>query len=214
MGSAPPPLPPGSVAIGDPAAMIRRRPDIRQAERQLAAQNAAIGQHVADYFPTVTLLGTVGYAGTQTSGLFDSRDLNALGGPSLSWNVLNFPKVQAQVKKAKAQYDTALFNYEQTVLTALQDAEDSLSRFSHQRENVVQLTAARDSAARAAELTRQRYAGGTASLIDLLDTERQRVSSEQSLAQAQALLTDDYVALQKSLGLGWQDAMSSSNPQI
>jgi NodT family efflux transporter outer membrane factor (OMF) lipoprotein len=212
-GSAPPPLPPSSVAIGDPAAMIRRRPDIRQAERQLAAENAAIGQHVADYFPTVTLLGTVGYAGTQTSGLFDSRNVNALGGPSLSWNVLNLPKVQAQVKEAKAQYDTALFNYEQTVLAALQDAEDSLSRFGHQRENVVQLTAARDSAARAAELTRARYAGGTASLIDLLDTERQRVSTEESLAQAQALLTDDYVALQKSLGLGWQDALSSSAPK-
>ncbi len=212
-GSAPPPLPPSSVAIGDPAAMIRRRPDIRQAERQLAAENAAIGQHVADYFPTVTLLGTVGYAGTQTFGLFDSRNVNALGGPSLSWNVLNLPKVQAQVKEAKAQYDTALFNYEQTVLAALQDAEDSLSRFGHQRENVVQLTAARDSAARAAELTRARYAGGTASLIDLLDTERQRVSTEESLAQAQALLTDDYVALQKSLGLGWQDATSSQAPK-
>jgi len=212
-GSAPPPLPPSSVAIGDPAALIRRRPDIRQAERQLAAENAAIGQHVADYFPTVTLLGTVGYAGTQTSGLFDSRNVNALGGPSLSWNVLNLPKVQAQVKEAKAQYDTALFNYEQTVLAALQDAEDSLSRFGHQRENVVQLTAARDSAARAAELTRARFAGGTASLIDLLDTERQRVSTEESLAQAQALLTDDYVALQKSLGLGWQDATSSQAPK-
>ncbi len=209
-GSAPPPLPPSSIAIGDPAAMIRRRPDIRQAERQLAAENAAIGQHVANYFPTVTLLGTVGYAGTQTSGLFDSRNLNALGGPSLSWNVLNFPKVQAQVKEAKAQRDAALFNYEQTVLAALQDAEDSLSRFGHQRENVAQLIEARDSAARAAELTRARYAGGTASLIDLLDTERQRVSTEESLAQAQAILTEDYVALQKSLGLGWQDAMSSS----
>ncbi len=124
--------------------------------------------------------------------------------------MLNLPKVKAQVKEAKAQRDAAFFNYQQTVLAALQDAEDSLSRFGHQRENVAQLTAARDSAARAAELTRQRYAGGTASLIDVLDTERQRVSTEQSLAQAQAMLTDDYVALQKSLGLGWQDATSSS----
>ncbi len=209
-GSAPPPLPPGGVAIGDPAAMIRRRPDIRQAERQLAAENAAIGQNVADYFPTVTLFGTVGYAGTHTSGLFDSRNVNALGGPSLSWNLLNFPKLQAQVNQAEAQRDAALFNYEQTVLAALQDAEDSLSRFGHRRENVVQLAAARDAAVRAADLTRARYGGGTASLIDLLDTERQRVSAEQSLAQAQAMLTDDYVALQKSLGLGWQDAESPS----
>jgi outer membrane protein TolC len=114
------------------------------------------------------------------------------------------------VREAQAQRDAALYTYEQTVLAALQDAEDSLSRFGHQRENVAQLIEARDSAARAAELTRARYAGGTASLIDLLDTERQRVSTEESLAQAQAMLTDDYVALQKSLGLGWQDAMSSA----
>jgi outer membrane protein TolC len=122
--------------------------------------------------------------------------------------VLNLPKVQAQVKEAKTQRDAALLNYEQTVLAALRDAEDSLSRFAHQRDNVAQLTVARDSAARAAELTRARYAGGTASLIELLDTERQRVSTEESLAQSQALLTEDYVALQKSLGLGWQDALS------
>ncbi len=99
-----------------------------------------------------------------------------------------------------------MFNYEQTVLAALQDAEDSLSRFGRQREDVAELTAATDSAAHAAALTRARYAGGTASLIDVLDTERQRVSTEQSLAQAQAMLTEDYVALQKSLGLGCQDA--------
>jgi NodT family efflux transporter outer membrane factor (OMF) lipoprotein len=210
-GSASPPLPPDSVPIGDPAAMIRRRPDIRQAERQLAAENASIGQNVASYFPTVTLLGTVGYAGTHTAGLFDSRNFNAVGGPSLSWNILNFPKIEAEVKQAKAQRDAALFTYEQTVLAALQDAEDSLSRFGHQREDVAQLAAARDSAARAAKLTRDRYAAGAASLIDVLDTERQRVSTEQSLAQGQAMLTNDYVALQKSLGLGWRGAPSEPN---
>jgi outer membrane protein TolC len=188
--------------------MIRRRPDIRQAERQLAAENATIGQNIANYFPTVTLLGTVGYAATGTSGFFDSRNLNAVGGPSLSWNILNFPKIEAEVKQARAQRDTALYTYEQTVLAALQDAEDSLSRFGHQRENVAELTTARDSAARAAALTRTRYAGGTASLLDLLDTERQRVSTEQTLSQAQAMLTNDYVALQKSLGLGWQEPVS------
>ncbi len=212
-GSAPPPLPPSRVAISDPAAMIRHRPDIRRAERQLAAENATIGQNVANYFPAVTLFGAVGYDATKASGLFDSHNFNALGGPSLSWNVLNFPKVAAQVNEARAQRDTALFNYEQTVLAALQDAEDSLSRFGHQRENVAQLTVASTSAVRAAELTRERYAGGTASLIDVLDTERQRVSTEQSLAQAQAMLTDDYVVLQKSLGLGWQDVKSPSAPR-
>ena len=85
-----------------------------------------------------------------------------------------------------------------------QDAADSLSRFFPQRETVAELTAARDAAARSEELTLTRYAGGAASPIDRLDTERQRISTEQSLAQAQAMLTHGYVALQKSLGFGWR----------
>ncbi len=198
------PLPPPQVAIGDPAGLIRRRPDIRQAERLLAADTAAIGQKAASYFPSVNLFGTIGYSGADTAKLLSGDNLIQLGAPYLSWNVFNFPKINAQVKQAKATRDAAVFSYEQTVLTALQDAEDSLSRFARQRENAVQLAKARDSAARAAQLTQARYRDGTATLIDLLDTERQRLQTEQSLSQSQALLTNDYIALQKSLGLGWQ----------
>ena len=90
------------------------------------------------------------------------------------------------------------------MLRALQDAEDSLSRFGHRRETVASLVRVRASAVRAAGLTQQRYRAGTARLIDALDAERQRVSAEQNLAQATAALTADYVALQKALGLGWE----------
>jgi len=205
------PLPPATTAIGDPASFLRRRPDIRQAERQLAASNAAIGQNVASYFPTVTLFGTLGFGSTDAGKLFSSDNFNALGAPSLSWNILNFPRINAQVREAKATRDAAEASYQQAVLAALQDAEDSLSRYGHQRQNVMELTQAEASAARAAKLTQQRFAGGTVSLIDSLDAERQRVSTEQSLAQAQAMLTNDYVALQKSLGLGWAAPTGAGN---
>lgn len=197
------PMPPKTVAVGDPAAMLRRRPDIRQAERRLAADNAQIGQAVAQYFPSVTLLGTIGFAGTDASRLFNANNLTYLGGPSLTWNILNFPRITARVNEAKAGRDAAVANYRHTVLSALQDANTSLSRYGRQRENVSRLEAADAAAERAAALSRQREQEGTASLIDLLDIERQRLQTEQSLAQARAMLTNDYVSLQKALGLGW-----------
>jgi NodT family efflux transporter outer membrane factor (OMF) lipoprotein len=197
------PMPPTTVAVGDPAAMLRRRPDIRQAERQLAADNAQIGQAVAQYFPSVTLLGTIGFAGTDASRLFSGNNLTYLGGPSLTWNILNFPRTAARVNEAKAGRDAAVANYRNIVLSALRDANTSLSRYGRQRENVARLETADAAAERAAVLSRQREQEGTASLIDVLDIERQRLQTEQSLAQAQAMLTTDYVSLQKALGLGW-----------
>jgi NodT family efflux transporter outer membrane factor (OMF) lipoprotein len=218
--ASPKPLPalPASVPVGDPASMLRRRPDIRAAERGLASSNAAIGQAVAQYFPRVRLIGNIGYSAGKASELFDRNKLAALGGPLLQWNFLNFGSTRAQVRQARAANDEAIARYDGAVLAALQDAEGSLSRFRHQRENAVELTDARDAAARAAVLARTRYGGGTASLMDALDADRQRLQAEQSLLQSQAELVRDYVALQKSLGLGWQpapdegDAASSRRP--
>jgi NodT family efflux transporter outer membrane factor (OMF) lipoprotein len=201
--AAPLPVPPEAVAIGNPAALIRRRPDIREAERRLAADTAAIGENVANFFPSVTLFGTVGFASTKSSNLFASSNFNSLSAPILSWNVLNIPKVAAEVREAKATRDGAVASYRQTVLSALEDAESSLSQFGHQRETVYHLAATRESAARRAALVHAQYVGGTASLISLLNAESQRISAEANLSQSEAMLTNDYVALQKSLGLGW-----------
>jgi NodT family efflux transporter outer membrane factor (OMF) lipoprotein len=156
------PVPPVSVAVGDPAAMLRRRPDIREAERQLAASNAQIGQAIAQFFPTVSLFGTVGFAGTEANHLFNHESFNYLGGPTLSWNVFNFGRTSARVREAEAENQAALAQYQSTVLSALQDAETALSRFGHQRDNVARLATAEASAARGAELTRQRQEAGTA----------------------------------------------------
>ncbi len=207
------PAPPERVAVGDPASLLRRRPDIRAAERQIAAENATIGQHVADYFPKLELLGNIGFASTDVGQLLSGGSFAAVAAPVLQWKPFDFGRTAAAVEQARAGRDEAVANYRSTVLKALNDAETALSRYGNQRQDVAGLQRVLASADHAAALTRQRYVGGTATLIDTLDTERQRVQAEQALAQAQAELTQDFIALQKSLGLGWQEQGVSATVQ-
>jgi outer membrane protein, multidrug efflux system len=202
--ATPVPAPPATVSIGDPAALIRHRPDIRVAERQIAAKNAAIGQHVADYFPKLELLGDVGFSSTDVSELFNGNAFTGIVAPVLSWKPFDFGRTAAAVDEARADQEEAVANYRGTVLKALEDAETSLSNYGYQRRDLIGLERVYASASRAAALARQRYAGGTIALTDALDTERQRYQAEEALAQGQAGMTEDFVALQKSLGLGWQ----------
>lgn len=202
--AAPVPLPPAQVAVGDPTALLQRRPDIRAAERNLAAQTARIGVAEAAKFPRLNLMGIIGIGGTSLDSLTDLDNLVTLGAPMLQWNVLNFGRANARVGQAEGARDEAEARYRGAVLSALRDAEDSLSRFRARRNTVATLARAKASADRSAVLMQQRYRAGAATLIDTLDAERQRVAAQQSLSQAVAGLTNDYVALQKALGLGWR----------
>ncbi len=206
--AAPVPLPPAQVAVGDPTALLQRRPDIRAAERNLAAQTAKIGVAEAAKFPRLNLMGIIGIGGTSLDALTDLDNLVTLGAPMLQWNVLNFGRANARVGQAEGARDEAEARYRGAVLAALRDAEDSLSRFRARRNTVATLARAKASADRSAVLMQQRYRAGAATLIDTLDAERQRVAAEQSLSQAVAGLTNDYVALQKALGLGWRAPQS------
>jgi outer membrane protein TolC len=200
------PLPtlPATVAVGNPAAMLRRRPDIRAAEFRLAAQSAQIGEREADWFPKLTLFGDLGFSATSPGGLVRSDNFLALGIPYLQWNALDFGRTHARVNQAKAGRDEAEAKYRSTVLEALRDAEAALSRYGHQRKYVVTLRAVETSAAKASSLTEMRYRAGTSSALDWLDAERTRFSAEQDRVAGEAELIKDFVALQKSLGLGWQ----------
>ncbi|MGE7205647.1 efflux transporter outer membrane subunit [Sphingomonas sp. NPDC019816] len=202
--AAPVPLPPAQVAVGDPTALLQRRPDIRAAERNLAAQTARIGVAEAAKFPRLNLMGIIGIGGTSLDSLTDLDNLVTLGAPMLQWNVLNFGRANARVGQAEGARDEAEARYRGAVLSALRDAEDSLARFRARRNTVATLARAKASADRSAVLMQQRYRAGAATLIDTLDAERQRVAAQQSLSQAVAGLTNDYVALQKALGLGWR----------
>ncbi|WP_114238260.1 efflux transporter outer membrane subunit [Dyella sp. C9] len=199
------PLPPVRVDVGDPASMLRRRPDVREAEQSLIEKNALVGQRTADLFPKVELLGTVGYGATEPGQLFKGDSLTYIAVPLLQWSPFDFGRTRAGINEAKGEYAEALASYRKTVLGALQDAETSLARFGHQRESVVSLAGVLASAERTSTMTQLRAQGGTATTLDQLDVERQRVSAQSDLLQAKAQLTRDYIALQKSLGLGWAE---------
>lgn len=197
-------MPPAQVQVGDPASMIRRRPDIRVAERNIVAMNAEIGQVIGQYFPKISLFGTVGFTSANGRRFISGDNFSYMGGPTLEWSILNSARINARVGQAKGERDAAIAHYQNVVLAALQDAETSLARFSHQRDYVMKIQGAKASADRSWLLAQQRHAAGTLSVIDALDVERQRNLLEQEEAQAITDMTVDYVALQKSLGLGWE----------
>jgi outer membrane protein, multidrug efflux system len=203
------PAPPEKVAIGDPASLLRRRPDIAGAERRLAQQNAAIGANEAALFPKVTLLGDVGFASLTPAGLFNSGNFTYVAAPVLQWTPWDFGRTQAKISQAKAGRDEAEADYRRTVLAALDDAETALAQFGQQRETVQQLAQALASAERVYTLTEVRLRGGTASTTDVLDADTQRLQAELSYQQALAQLSEDFIGLEKSLGLGWADIRSS-----
>jgi len=198
------PLPPASVAVGDPAALLKRRPDIRAAERQYAAATAKIGVAQAARFPSLSFMGLIGIGGTNPGDVFDFDKLAAIAMPRLSWNFLDFGRNAARVGQAEAARDEAAAQYRQAVLNALRDGEDALSRFGARRQSVASIARSKASADRSAALIRQRYQSGTVTRAQLLDAERQSIAAAQSLSQEKAAMTADYIALQKALGLGWE----------
>ncbi len=203
-GTRPLPVLPGTVAIGDPSVMLQQRPDIRAAERRLASSNAQIGEHIADFFPKVTLLGDIGFSASDPGHLVRKSNFSWIGAPYLQWNAFDFGRTLGSVHAAEASRDEAEARYTKAVLGALQDANSSLSRYGHQREHVVTLQKVEASASHSATLMRQRYSAGVATLIDLLDTQREEFTAQQSVVAGQAELLKDFVSLQKSLGIGWQ----------
>jgi NodT family efflux transporter outer membrane factor (OMF) lipoprotein len=206
--AAPKALPrlPQTVAIGDPADLLKHRPDIRAAERRLASSNAQIGEKTAAYFPKLTLFGNIGFSADDPTHLIRASNATLIGVPYLSWNFFDFGRTKAAVRGAEAGRDVALAKYEGTVLGALRDANTSLSRYGYQRDSVVKLLAQQASARHMTELTQQRRKAGTASLIELLDAQRSLCAVQQNTIEGQAELLKDFVSLQKSLGLGWRAA--------
>ncbi len=203
------PAPPASVAIGDPSALLRRRPDVGVAERRLAEQTASVGENVAALFPKVSLLGDVGFASLSARTLFNGSHFTYVVAPILQWNPLDFGRNRARIAQAEAGRDEAEADYRRTVLEALEDAETSLARYGQQRNAVTDLGRAKESAERVYALTEIRLRGGTAATTDVLDADTRRVQAELSYEQALAQLSQYYVALQKSLGLGWVEPGAS-----
>jgi multidrug efflux system outer membrane protein len=197
---------PRIVAITDPATLLRRRPDIRVAERQLASSTALVGVAVADYFPKVTFNGNFTYAAVTPGNLGTSASRSYVIGPGISWAAFDLGRVQAQVAQAHARNDAVLATYEKTVLTALEETENALVTHARARDSLAHVAAAAQASATAARLARTRYEGGYVDFLEVLDSERTQLEAEDRLAQSRTETATSLIAVYKALGGGWEQA--------
>ncbi|HEV7357281.1 MAG TPA: efflux transporter outer membrane subunit [Steroidobacteraceae bacterium] len=200
-----PPLPPLN-AIGTPEQLLRRRPDVRVAERRLAGATARVGVAVGDLFPKVTLVGQVGYF-APTFGDFGQSEARFFSvGPSISWAAFDLGRVRARIGSAKAQTDQALAVYEGAVLGALEDTEGALISYgrAQSRRDALQVAAAASD--KASELARRRFEGGLIDFLEVLDAERTALSAELLLSQSRTDAATSLIAVYKALGAGWRTA--------
>ena len=198
------PSPPQTLAIGDAESLLRRRADIRAAERTLAAATARIGVAKADYFPRITLAGAVSASAQTLSRVGADGSFGYGVGPSLSWSGFDIPRVKAGVKAADARADAAFSAYEQTVLTALEETQTALVAYGRERVRLAALAAAAGTAREAAELARDRYDAGADDFIDVLDAESRLLATEASLAESQTAATARFIGVYLALGAGWR----------
>ena len=205
--AAPQPLPalPQLNAIGSPDALLRRRPDVRSVERSLAAATARVGIAVGDLFPRVTFFGSVGYNSARVGNLGDAGTDTYSYGPSISWAAFDLGRVRARIDIQKAQTQAVLAAYESTVLTALEETEGALVTYGHAQSRRATLEEAAAASSRAASLARQRFEGGLANFLDVLDAERDALSAQDSLAQSRTQTATSLIAVYKALGGGWTD---------
>jgi NodT family efflux transporter outer membrane factor (OMF) lipoprotein len=194
-----PPLP-ASVTVASPDSLIRRRPDVSAAERQVAAERAFVGAAKADYLPRILVGGSAGYSAGELGSLGDAGTFRYAVGPVISWPLLNLGRVKARVDQSRARASEAEAQYSQTVLRALQDVETGLSRYRTARSRVERIGDAAAASARAADLARLRFEGGVADFLQVLDAERTQLDAEDQLAQAHTDAATSYAALFKALG--------------
>lgn len=192
------------IPVGDGAALLARRPDVRQAEAELAAAAARVNVATANLFPQISLGGSFGSTALDSGGLGDDQNFRFSFGPLISWSFPNVFAARAQIKAAGARSDAALANFDQTVLTALQETETALSNYANELDRRAALIEARDQAARAADLSRLRFNAGADSFLLVLDAERTQASADAALAQSDALVTTYQIALFRALAGGWQ----------
>ena len=191
---------PETVAIGNPGELLRRRPDVRAAERSLAAATARIGVETADLFPSVTFNGSLGLEANRLSG-FDGAGTDAWGfGPHLSWAALDLGRVRQRIRAAGARAEAALAIYEQTALLALEEAENSLVALAQEQRRLAHLQAAEQAAVEAVNLARQRYRDGVSDFISVLDAERTLLSLQEQRVASETQAATRLVAVYKALG--------------
>lgn len=201
--TAPIPDVPAQIAIGLPADLLRQRPDIRSAERQLAAQTAQIGVATADLYPRFTLSGFLAFQKYGVSSFFSGDNIGYGFGPTVVWNVFDGGRIRSNIAVQDALTEQALFNYEQSVLTALRETQDALVGFVQQRERSEILARSVKAANDAVRLVTSLYVSGLTDFQNVQDQQRSKFQQDDALAQSEGLVVQNLIALYRALGGGW-----------
>jgi NodT family efflux transporter outer membrane factor (OMF) lipoprotein len=203
------PAPPPQVAVGIPADLLRRRPDIQSAEWQAAAQCAQIGVAKAELFPAFSLNGAFGVeagnAGNYTLGdLFQWRSRTGSMGPSFKWNIFNYGRIINQVRVQDARFQELLLTYRNTVLKAQQEVENALIAFLTSQERAKKLAGATDAAQRSMELAILQYREGITDFTTVLTAQQNLLTQQDNLADTLGQISTSLVSMYRAMGGGWQ----------
>ncbi len=214
-GPAPIPAAPFEVSTGVPAELLRRRPDVRRAERFLAAQSAQIGVSITDLYPRFSLVGSVGFRTSDSSetsftmdsglgDLFDSDSAAGFLGPFFSWNIFNYGRIKNNIRVQDARFQQLLINYQNTVLTALAETENAIVAYLRSHEQAKFLGESVKAAQRSVQLSLIQYREGTTDFDRVLSTLTQQVQQQDAFVSTSGTIATNLVAMYKALGGGWQ----------
>jgi NodT family efflux transporter outer membrane factor (OMF) lipoprotein len=192
------------VAAGIPADLLRRRPDIRSAERQVAVQSALIGVAEADLYPTFAVNGTLGWEAADFSKLFESKSFFGTITPGFRWNILNYGRIKNNVRLQQAKTQEVIAAYQNQVLTAAQEVQTSLRGFVRSREQTDALSRSVKAAVAATELGVGQYRGGTVNFTPVFQFQTSQVSVQDQLAVAQGNVALNLINVYRALGGGWE----------
>jgi len=214
VGAAPIPTAPKDVAVGIPADLLRRRPDVRAAERRLAAQCAAIGVAESEFYPHISINGTLGWSAENLGHLFEPGALNSNVGPSFQWDLLNYGRLLNNVKLQDATFQEFLATYQNSVLAANQDVESGLVTFLRGQERTGHQQTAVDSAVQAVNIALKQYQAGTADFTTVTQVEQIQVQQQDLLAQTEGEIATGLIAVYRALGGGWQIRLTNCNEEL
>lgn len=206
------PRPPAEIPVGLPSELLTRRPDVRQAERQLAAATARIGVEESELYPKFTLTGSFGFQSGELASLPDASSRAWSLGPSVRWRLFDRRAIHQRVAAADARAEQALIAYDQVMLSALEEVENALTGLVEEQSRWKSLEEATVASRRAVDLANERYKSGIGDFLTVLVNQRELYDREDQLVQSEAAVTRNVIALYKALGGGWERTETAAPP--
>jgi NodT family efflux transporter outer membrane factor (OMF) lipoprotein len=197
------PVAPFEVAVGVPADVLRRRPDVRRAERRLAAQTAQVGVATAQLYPKLSLMGSIGLEALSLGNLFSSGAQTSAIASNIGWTMFDAGRIRQNIKVQTALQEQALIQYEAAVLGALEEVENALVAFVDEQARRRSLAEAAQAAQRAVDFAQSQYSSGVVDFSNVLDAERSMLLLQDQLAISEGEVTSNLITLYKALGGGW-----------